>query len=624
MNASLSRHLRRAAVCLALVVAFGVPAGSAPAASAPGGVAMFRGTPDRAGAYSAPPGHEFGGVRWTFATQGAVRSSPAILDGVVYVGSSDGFLYALDLRTGRMRWRYAAGSAVTASPAVAAGRVYGNTYDGRAFALRAADGRTVWTRSLGPAAPLAWGHESGDDYASSPAIVGTRLYVGGIDGNLYALDARTGAVIWRLRTGGRIWSSPAVAGGAVYVGSLDGKLYKANAADGAVRWTFATDGAALDSSAFGYDRRSIQSSPSVGDGIAYVGSRDGTLYAVDAERGTLRWRFDNSVFWSNTSPARANGLVYAGNSDGLFVQGVDARSGKEAWKYTTALQVFASPAVAGDAVYTGDWAGFLHAVDAKSGTPLWKYRTAGRRIMSSAAVDGGHLVFGSDDGMVYDLRLGTRALHRAVFYDAAYAKASHLRSTDAMRDYFSKRGYDVLDEAALATFLRDRTADRAPSVVVFAIDHLPPSLAGDQPRSGAFRRYLDAGGKVVWPGIAPLLFPADPQTGDADFKNIDRAAARRLLGVSFEHTNFDVVTATPTAIGAAWGLASWIPSSWDADVSSVTTVLARDEWHGAAAWIKSYGGPPGSGFVRIPVVSNAEGNPLNLTTIQLAAERFPE
>jgi outer membrane protein assembly factor BamB len=619
MKRSLSGPLRCAAACISIMAAFGVPVGAAPE-----GVAMFRGTADHSGTYAAPPGHEFGGVRWTFATGGAVRSSPAILGGVVYIGSTDGYLYALDERTGRLRWRYAGGSAVTASPAVAGGLVFAQTYDGRAFALRAADGRPVWTRSLGPAARLAWGHESGDDYASSPAITGTRIYIGGIDGNVYALDARSGAVIWRLRTGGRIWSSPAVAGDAVYVGSLDGKLYKADAANGALRWAYATDGAALDSGAFGYDRRTIQSSPSVGDGIAYVGSRDGTLYAVDAERGTLRWRFDNSVFWSNTSPARANGLVYAGNSDGLFVQGVDARSGKEAWKYTTALQVFASPSVAGDAVYTGDWAGYFYAVDAKNGALLWKYRTDGRRIMSSAAIDGGHLVFGSDDGMVYDLRLGTRALRRAVFYDAAYAKATHLRSSDAIRDYFSKRGYDVLDEAALAAFLRDRTADRAPSVVVFAIDHLPAALAGDQPRSGAFRRYLDAGGKVVWPGIAPLLFPADPKTGDADFKNIGRAAARTLLDVSFENTNFDVVSATPTAPGAAWGLQSWMLSSWDADADSVTTVLARDEWHSAAAWVKSYGGPPGSGFVRIPVVHSAEGNPLNLTTIQLAAERFPD
>jgi hypothetical protein len=97
-----------------------------------------------------------------------------------------------------------------------------------------------------------------------------------------------------------------------------------------------------------------------------------------------------------------------------------------------------------------------------------------------------------------------------------------------------------------------------------------------------------------------------------------------LLDVSFENTNFDVVSATPTAAGAAWGLQSWMLSSWDADASSVTTVLARDEWHSAAAWIKSYGGPPGSGFVRIPVVHSAEGIPLNLTTIQLAAERFPD
>ncbi|HEX3468983.1 MAG TPA: PQQ-binding-like beta-propeller repeat protein [Candidatus Elarobacter sp.] len=617
--------VRRAAGSAAalLLLALGVPP-AAPAAGEPDATATFRGSAGHAGVYAPPPGHAFGGIRWSFVTGGSVRSSPAIAGGLVYAGSTDGGLYALDERDGRLRWRYDAGSAVAASPAVAGGLVYAQSYDGDVFAVRTADGREAWKRSLGPAAPLAWGHESGDVYRSSPVVAGERLLVGGLDGRLYALDARTGAVAWRLQTGGRIWSSPAIRDGAVYAGSQDGKLYCADLRSGALRWTFATDGAALRSAEFGYDRRTIQSSPSVAGGIVYVGSRDGTLYAVDAANGTLRWRFDNSVFWSNTTPAIDGGLIYDGNSDGRFVQAVDARSGVQAWKFTTQQPVFASPSVAGDAVYTGDWSGTLYALDARSGAALWQWRSFGRRILSSVAIDGGHLVFGSDDGRVYDLRIGASALERAVYFDDAHRKSSHLRSSEAVRDFLAKRGYAVLDDAQLSAFLRDRIADRKRSVIVFAIDDVPASAVGDVPARGLFRRYLDAGGKVVWPGVPPLMMPPDPKTGMGDLLHIGRDASGALLGVSFAQANFDPLDATPTAAGVAWGLGGTMYAAWDADPATVTTVLAEDEQHLAGAWVRNYGGPPGTGFVQLQLNGTVELPAANLVALQLAAEHFPD
>ena len=65
-------------------------------------------------------------------------------------------------------------------------------------------------------------------------------------------------------------------------------------------------------------------------------------------------------------------------------------------------------------------------------------------------------------------------------------------------------------------------------------------------------------------------------------------------------------------------------ASWDADASSVTTVLARESGIPPRRGSSRSAARPGSGFVRIPVVHDAEGNPLNLATIQLAAERFPD
>ncbi len=74
-------------------------------------------------------------------------------------------------------------------------------------------------------------------------------------------------------------SSPALAGGKLYVGSADGTLYALDPASGREIWRFDTEGHALESGKFGFDRRTIQSSPAVADGRVFVGSRDGFLYA---------------------------------------------------------------------------------------------------------------------------------------------------------------------------------------------------------------------------------------------------------------------------------------------------------------------------------------------------------
>jgi hypothetical protein len=108
---------------------------------------------------------------WSFARAGPVYSSPAVANGMVYVGSDDGNVYALDSATGTEQWSLATGFGVVSCPAVASGVVY----------------------------------------------------VGSADGNVYALDAATGVKSWLFATGSLVFSSPAVASGVVYVGSSDGK-----------------------------------------------------------------------------------------------------------------------------------------------------------------------------------------------------------------------------------------------------------------------------------------------------------------------------------------------------------------------------------------------------------------
>ena len=110
-------------------------------------------------------------------------------------------------------WSFTTGAAVESSPAVVGGVVYVGSYDDDVYALNAATGAKLWS------------YTTGNVVESSPAVAGGVVYVGSIDGNVYALNAATGAKLWAYATGGDVFSSPAVAGGVVYVGSIDGNVY---------------------------------------------------------------------------------------------------------------------------------------------------------------------------------------------------------------------------------------------------------------------------------------------------------------------------------------------------------------------------------------------------------------
>jgi outer membrane protein assembly factor BamB len=150
--------------------------------------------------------------KWSHLTGYYVDSSPAIVNGVVYVDSNDGYLYALKASTGAKLWRATFfGGTAGCSPAVANGVVYVGA-NVKLYALNANTGAKLWSYTMG-------------FVISSPTVVNGVVYVGSWDNKVYALNARTGAKLWSYTTGDHVESSPAVANGVVYVGSWDHKVY---------------------------------------------------------------------------------------------------------------------------------------------------------------------------------------------------------------------------------------------------------------------------------------------------------------------------------------------------------------------------------------------------------------
>ena len=589
--------------------------------------AMFRGGPAHLGVYHTAGVPAFGGLQWRVQTGGPVRSSPTIAGGVVYIGSGDGFVYAIDAVTGGIRWRRDMGAAVGSTPAVAGGLVYAGAADGSFRALRAADGSVAWTFRTGAAVPLAWGVESGEVYSSSPTVAGGgAVLFGAEDGNLYAVDARTGRERWRFATGGRVYGSPAVAGGLAYVGSQRGVVYAVDLATGKERWRHAVAGSRDSSAKFGFDRTTLQSSPAVAGDALYIGARDGVLYALDRATGRLRWRNDHNMSWVNSSPAVDGGLVYAGSSDARFVQAVDTATGQERWRSPATNVVWGSPAVDDARVYVGDGGGVMFCFDKATGRELWRYRV-GAGIFSSPVVHEGRLYFGSNDGGVYAVNAAADArggpLRRAVFWDSTFAQVTSLPNHAAIRTYLADRGFDVLNAAALASFLTDRVRDRSPSAVVFAMDYAPRAVAPTASDTVLLRRYLNAGGTVVWAGGIPPMLWQLPDSGGRSLATISRAATAAVLGVRHPRANFDALGVRATAAGRRLGLPEWWLDSWAAAPEDVTTVLGVDEQGQAAAWTKRYGGPAGSGFVRLVAGTGAPGRPATMWLLQTAAELRP-
>ena len=117
------------------------------------GQSMFRGDAAHSGIYAGSGPRQLHGVKWKFATGDRIVSSPVWYEGVVYFGSDDNNVYAVDAATGRQNWKFTTNGPVPSTPAIAAGIVYFASYDGKFYAVDAARRKTeVEVRHRGRAA----------------------------------------------------------------------------------------------------------------------------------------------------------------------------------------------------------------------------------------------------------------------------------------------------------------------------------------------------------------------------------------------------------------------------------------------------------------------------------------
>ena len=288
-----------------------------------------------------------GTVKWV-AYYGISRSTPCVgPDGTIYVGGKGlvgtSYVYALvavNPLDGSQKWASVVGGEITSSPAIVDGVVYvadraPNPTPGCLYAIDAATGTRKWRYVTG-----------GNVHMCSPCVGpdGT-VYIGGGSRRLHAVDGTTGLGKWSFTTGSNIMSSPALSpdGSRVYVGSCDGYMYAINTADGTKAWQVPVPLIAASTSP----------SPAVApDGTIYIGSNgtsatltSGTVHAI-APNGVPIWEYQ-TTFDIRSSPAvSADGTVYIGVMDGSIL--AFDPSGYVKWSYLANGGIYGSPAIAAD------------------------------------------------------------------------------------------------------------------------------------------------------------------------------------------------------------------------------------------------------------------------------------
>lgn len=189
-----------------------------------------------------------------------------VVDGVIYIGSKDEHLYAVNADSGELKWDFETVDSVVTTPSVAEGVVY----IGSGHSLYAIDAET---------GELKCRFAPRGSEVFSPTVIDGIVYVGCMHLYLYAMDTYSCDEKWRSRGGHGVFCSPTVVNGVVYAPESRGTYLNAfNAESGRLKWSFKIGG-------------TIYSSPTVVGGVVYVGSWGGYLYAIDSNSGMLKWKY---------------------------------------------------------------------------------------------------------------------------------------------------------------------------------------------------------------------------------------------------------------------------------------------------------------------------------------------
>jgi outer membrane protein assembly factor BamB len=345
-------------------------------------------------------------LKWTATTATGLKSSPVYANGIVYIGSMDGSLNAYNATTGALQWQFSCQCIFRnfSSPLVdsANNLVFFGT-DGYAdqgipspfYALDAQTGQLKW------AMILPW-HSVG-----FPTLAFNTIYAGTshLDHGscaLYAFDEFTGHIKWQYAADAGFWGAVGVDSAKQWVftgiGNPVSTVVALNAFTGAAIWSTSIPQYGPDDD--------VGSSIAVDNGMVYTSSKNGSVYGLDENTGSIVWsspagpQSDGNI---SSEVVSNTGLLYVGSIDKSFYA-FNASTGALKWKYTTGRTIMSTAAIANGVVYFASFDQKIYALNASTGALLWSYTTGGASFSSPVVVNG-WLYCGSSDGKLYAFSL---------------------------------------------------------------------------------------------------------------------------------------------------------------------------------------------------------------------------
>jgi len=346
-------------------------------------------------------------LRWTFKTKDMIKSSPAIGDGRVFIGSYDGHLYALDIKTGKEIWRFFCEDGVESSPCLLEDVVYFGACDAHLYALEAKTGKLIWKYETGDKilGGVNWARIEGEERV--------RLLVGSYDSCVHCVDSTNGKKIWIYESDHFINGMPAVKDGLAVFGGCDAHVHIVSAETGKAQ-------AKVEAGA------PIAGAPAMDQDQIFVGHYEGELLCLGAanqepaianpELETAKqdpdtenteptaathkilWRYEGEGAFFST-PALSKDYLYVGSRD-QNIHCINRKTGEKVWTFQTQEEVDSSPILCKDKLLVGSCDGRFYMISADNGEEIWSYEI-GQPITASPGVGGGKVIIGAEDGVVY-------------------------------------------------------------------------------------------------------------------------------------------------------------------------------------------------------------------------------
>lgn len=336
---------------------------------------------------------------WNFRASDAIKAPPVVCDGIIVVGAVDGSLYGITTE-GKMKWKINTGNGIESAAIIVGDRVFVGNLEGKVFALELQTGKTIWTyetEGMIMGAPNFWSGASGGSGGAAdrrrqgekmPGGTDGVVVIGSYDYYLHGIDARTGKGLWKYEADNFINGAPAIFEGMAVFGGCDGLLHKVDVRDGSSKGRHEV-------------ATYVAGSAAVDNGMTFVGDYDGKFTCLDIRKNSVVWDFQSEEVQQPfiASPSITNDRVYIGSRD-KFVYCFNRKNGTLEWKKNTRGAIDASPVLTRDALIVANLRGDVMMLDPKDGRTLWNYET-GSAIAGNPAVIDDRIFVTASDGRIY-------------------------------------------------------------------------------------------------------------------------------------------------------------------------------------------------------------------------------